>query len=56
MEHINHQMANRGGEEPKPDGGGEESNPAENQTNGDIVTESDKEPPLAVLQEITSPP
>jgi hypothetical protein len=40
----------------EPDGGGEEPKPAENQTNGNLVIERDKEPPLPVLQEITSPP
>jgi hypothetical protein len=37
-----------------PDGGGEEPKPTKNQTNGDPITESDKEPPLPVLQEATS--
>jgi hypothetical protein len=39
-----------------PDQGGEEPKPAENQTNGDPVTEGDKEPTLLVLQEATSSP
>jgi hypothetical protein len=40
--------------EAPPDGGGEEPKPAKSQTNGDPVTEGDKEPPLPVLQEATS--
>jgi hypothetical protein len=40
--------------EAPPDGGAEEPKPAKNQTNGDPVTESNKEPPLPVLQEATS--
>jgi hypothetical protein len=42
--------------EAPPDGGGEEAKPTENQTDGDPVTESDKESPLPVLQEATSSP
>jgi hypothetical protein len=38
-----------------PSDGEKEPKPTENQTNGDPVTESDKEPPLLVLQEATSP-
>jgi hypothetical protein len=48
MESISYQMQKfhlTGGEEPKP---------AENQTDRDPVTESDKKPPLPVLQEATS--
>jgi hypothetical protein len=42
--------------EAPPDGGGEAPKPAKNQTDGDPVTESDKEPPLPILQEATSSP
>jgi hypothetical protein len=42
--------------EATPDGGREESKPAENQTNSNPVTESNKEPLLPVLQEATSSP
>jgi hypothetical protein len=40
--------------EAPPDRGGEEPKPAKNQTNRDPVTESNKEPPLPVLQEATN--
>jgi hypothetical protein len=40
--------------EAPPDGGGEEPKPAENQTNRDPITESDKESPLPVLLEAAS--
>jgi hypothetical protein len=41
-------------EAPPSAGRGEEPKPAENQANGDAVTESNKEPPLPDLQEATS--
>jgi hypothetical protein len=37
-----------------PERGGEEPKPTKNQTDGDLVTESYKEPPLLALQEATS--
>jgi hypothetical protein len=42
--------------EAPPNRGGEEPKPTENQTDGDPITEGDKEPPLSVLQEKTSSP
>jgi hypothetical protein len=49
--HGTHQASDA---EAPPDGGGEELKPAENQTDGDPITESDKEPSLPDLQETTS--
>jgi hypothetical protein len=49
--HETHQPSDA---EAPPDGRGEEPKPTKNQTNGDPVTESDKEPPSLVLQEATS--
>jgi hypothetical protein len=48
--HATHQPSDA---ETPPDEGGEEPKPAKNQTDRDLVTESDKEPPLLVLQEAT---